>query len=446
MPYHSFRSRGIRVTGAVFLVWLSLALPAFAQAPSAGQPTSQSKWNDAVAALVEKIAASPGAPQAATLKINNISSLNAMDVSAIEQALESELSKHFHLVPAGTVATQITVTLSEGVNGYVCVARVRSADSEQTQMVLIPKQASEAGRERPAVSLERKLIWAQPQPFLDFALPEGVPATGPSLILLETSRIGFYKWRDGKWMAGKSVALASAAIPPRNARGMIWQSGEEIEMFAPGESCSAIAATLPELVCAGYPSTNPAVNWPLVTGGTKRQDAQFESNRDFFAGLVSVNGTVDDSVPGFYTAAAKATADGTDWLIAAVDGKARLYDGSKRLAATFSGWGDELATIDTGCDDSWQVLTTGAGDSLEADHIQMYDIRNYPQTQAPASSSGSQGEAVPPEAVALGQPLDFSGPILALWSSGDLRSARVVSLNLQTGMYEGSIISVSCGE
>lgn len=226
---------------------------------------------------------------------------------------------------------------------------------------------------------------------------------------------------------------------------MIWQSGEEIEMFVPGESCSGVVATLPELACAAYPSTNPAVDWPLVTGA-QRQDAQFESNRNFFAGLVSVDGTTESAIPPFYTGAARGTADGMEWLIAGVDGKASLFDSSKKLIATFSGWGDQVATIETGCDDSWQVLTTGTGDSMAPDHIQIYDIRSYPSSQTSARSTGSENETTPPEAVAVGQPLDFPGPILTLWPSADLKSARVVSMNLQTRMYEGSIVSVSCGE
>jgi len=399
-----------------------------------------------VAALVQKIAGIASASQPATLKIDNISSLNEMDASTIEQALESELGKRLQLVPQGTAATQITITLSEGETGYVWVAQVGSGTPEQTVMVSIPKQAGNSARaERPAMTLQRKLIWSQVQPFLDFDLPDGVAVNGPGMIVLEGSSVNFYSSVNGQWVAGKSIGLKPAIAPVRGARGMIWDSGEEIDMFVPGESCSGVVATLPELVCAAYPSTNPAGNWPLVAG-TEPQDAQFESNRNFFSGLATATGATESAVPAFYTAAAKATSNGTAWLVAGVDGKAQLFNGSKRLIATFSGWGDQVATVDTGCDDSWQVLTTGTGDSMEPDHIQIYDIRKYPQSQTSAQSTSSQSETTPPEAVAVGQPLDFSGPILAMWPSTDLKSARIVSLNLQTGMYEGSIISVSCGE
>ena len=68
---------------------------------------------------------------------------------------------------------------------------------------------------------------------------------------------------------------------------------------------------------------------------------------------------------------------------------------------------------------------TGTGDWTQPDHIQIYEIKGH-------------------QAVVIGQPLEFSGPILALWPGDDGKSARVVSRNLRTGMYEASIVSVAC--
>jgi hypothetical protein len=72
------------------------------------------------------------------------------------------------------------------------------------------------------------------------------------------------------------------------------------------------------------------------------------------------------------------------------------------------------------------VLVTGIGDWTVRDTLRIYRVADH-------------------QAVTVGQPLEFSGPILALWPTQDDKSARVVSRNLQTGMYEASIVSVSCG-
>jgi len=453
MPYDPIRRRLCLVASALFLAIFSLNPPDFARAQSAVQnETSRTqrdaaKWGGSVETLVDRIAALAQVSEPASLDISNISSLNADEVSAIAEALRTELGKRLHLVPDSEAKTQVIVTLSEGATGYVWVAQVRSGSAEQAAMVSIPKQAASVPRgERPAMSLQRKLVWSQPQPFLDFAAPDASVPGDTRMIVLEPTQIDFYISQNGNWVAQKPMLLQPAAPFPRDVRGMIWHSGGDFEMLVPGESCSGMAADAAQLSCAPYPSTNPLMNWPLVTGGPQREDAQFQSNRNFFDGLAALHGAQQSKLPPFYTAAVKSTSSGLVWLLAGLDGKARLYDSSEKLAATFSGWGDDVATIDTGCNDSWQVLASGAGDSAQPDHIQIYEIHNYPQSQSTSAPADSQAQIGPPEAVAVGQPLEFSGPVLALWASADLKSARVVSLNLQTGMYEGSIISVSCGQ
>ena len=72
------------------------------------------------------------------------------------------------------------------------------------------------------------------------------------------------------------------------------------------------------------------------------------------------------------------------------------------------------------------MLVTGAGDWTGPDRIQLYQIADK-------------------QANAVGEPLQFPGPILSLWPSADFQSARVVVHDLQTGMYEASIVSIGCG-
>ena len=49
------------------------------------------------------------------------------------------------------------------------------------------------------------------------------------------------------------------------------------------------------------------------------------------------------------------------------------------------------------------------------------------------------------KAVAMGEPIEFPGPTLAVWTTDDGKSARVISRNLESGLYEASIVSVACG-
>jgi hypothetical protein len=113
-------------------------------------------------------------------------------------------------------------------------------------------------------------------------------------------------------------------------------------------------------------------------------------------------------------------------VVAGLDGKAQLFMGTAEPAASFDGWGSDIASIDSGCGSAWQLLATGAGDWTQKDQIQLYEIRDR-------------------RAIPLGQPMELTGPILALWPGNDGKTARVISRSLDSGLYEASIVSVSCG-
>ncbi len=87
---------------------------------------------------------------------------------------------------------------------------------------------------------------------------------------------------------------------------------------------------------------------------------------------------------------------------------------------------ESYAAFASNCGSGPLTLGTGPGDWTEPDFIQAYGDKNQKDP--------------------IAQPIQFPGPILALWPSEDGKTARVVSRNLQTGAYEASIVSVSCGD
>jgi hypothetical protein len=401
---------------------------AYSQSATQTAPTLPSKWDVAVRTLAGKIADLADQSKPASLEVKNTSSLNATKVSAIGESLQAQLSQRLHLVAEPGAETQIIVTLSQGTAGYVWVAQVRSGSSERVAMVPVASEGEiQARGEQPAMSLQRKLVWSQREPFLDFAVPDATSTSASRIVILEPTRIISYQSGEGQWAPRVTIAVHPTAPLPRDARGTIWEGGGELEALLPGEACSGVSANILSLNCAPYPSRNPEMTWPVVAAGSKRVNTRFQSNRNFFDGLAPVQGQEDAKWPAFYTAAAMGGTDGASWLLAELDGKARLHDATGKASATFSGWGDDIAGVQTGCGPGSQVLVTGTGDWTQPDHIQMYEISDH-------------------QGVAAGEPIDFPGPILALWPSTDLKSARVVSRNLQTGMYEASIVSVSCSE
>ena len=79
------------------------------------------------------------------------------------------------------------------------------------------------------------------------------------------------------------------------------------------------------------------------------------------------------------------------------------------------------------CDDRSVALATGSGDWTQADFVQGYEI----------GTAKGQG------AMASGNPLEFKGPVTALWAMGG-GVARAVVQNLQSGNYEAHLVTATC--
>ncbi|MFZ3200032.1 MAG: hypothetical protein WA175_02655 [Candidatus Acidiferrales bacterium] len=342
---------------AAFLAVTSSA--SFAQLPS--------QWNDAVRALAEKIAAAAASAHSLALNTTNTSSLSAADVSGISSALIAELARrHFTILSPASPSpgdAQVLLTLSEGAEGYVWVAQIRrgTENGEQVAIVAAPGPAdSFPGAARKSLALSQKLIWRQPEKFLDFALLPADPSSSIRLVILDPEKLAFYAPGESQWQLQHVVRIPHSAPWPRDVTGEI--------------DASAGKASLPGVNCEGdfaRPETLQCVPVLQEKGSTTVADQeQLE-----------------------------------------IDGRAADFVGLGKVC-------DSFGPI---------LLVTGTGDWTVPDELRAYEVPGGPP-------------------VAIGQAIDFPGPILAHSPADDGKSARVVSRNLQTGMYEASIVSVSCGD
>lgn len=370
-------------------------------------------WNDAVRTLADKIFAALPAVHSIALDLNNISSLQAADAAEIRRSLEGELARRgIRAVAASSAEAQVKLTLSEGVEGYVWAAEVRHGDQLEMALVSAPRQSQSNSQTSAVMSVKRERIWAQAQPFLDFAV-DNVTSNELSSVFLEPGGLyGFQVTRSA--MVGLGGGTFPHFPPTRDPRGeIVSMDATTARAYVEGVNCSGSWGPAVRVDCDAKS--------PLLEG-----EYPFEAGRNYF-GAFEFAGGHGTNQKKFFTVAIDPTASSESrYILAELDGKSRLYDSSTSAAAVFDGWGDDIATISAGCDGGWQVLATGASDWTQPDQIQIYEIR------------GNQP-------IPAGQALHFPGPILALWPAGDEKSARVVSRNLQTGMYEASIVTIVCG-
>jgi hypothetical protein len=192
--------------------------------------TLPKSWNDAVAKLGDEVAAAMS-PTAVALSVENISSLDASKVAAIDAELRGQLQRHsFAFAPANTLAAQTAIrlqlSLSESAAEYVWVMQVLndSSDGASSPVIIVaaPKtDSAHVGADEQSLSLEKRFVWKQPDRFLDFALLKGPAAGESTLLVLEPKRVADYKSSAGGWQSSRSTVIPEAGVPSRDPQGTV---------------------------------------------------------------------------------------------------------------------------------------------------------------------------------------------------------------------------------
>ena len=252
-----------------------------AQQTPAAVPTD---WDAAVHDLVDQIIAIVAPPARIDLVVNNVSSLSPDNAATIGERLRAELNKrHYRLADAQTPDANLTVSLSEGTDGYLIVAQVQhgaSDKAEQVAMVSISRAAKKAERSG-GVSLEQMRIWDQPGAILDFALPPPAAGAMPEMIVLERGRLAFYSRQQDQWQLGQAVTIT----PTRS-----WLRAEQGHIDI-SQGLAMGSAGLPGIECQGDFANPPTIHCGFVSQDTQawiRGDASIPKDLDIGGDVASV--------------------------------------------------------------------------------------------------------------------------------------------------------------
>jgi hypothetical protein len=224
----------------------------------------------------------------------------------------------------------------------------------------------------------------------------------------------------GRWQPSQKMPVQHAAAWPRDLRGRIVLARDHLfDAYLPGVVCSSTATAPLAMTCRQ--GDDP---WPV--GATQR--AFFAPARNFFTGVLVPALGQQGSVAPFYSAAALPRSNYTLWVLARVDGTVHLLDGMNDIAMRGArDWGNGLAAVQSACGSGTQLLVTAAGDDSSPDVLRAFEIAGREPVEASA-------------------PLDFSGPIAALWTAADGRTAIAVAHNLKTGTYDAFELAITCGQ
>jgi hypothetical protein len=318
-------------------------------------------------------------------------------------------------VRAKDAASEVRLTLSQNLQGWLWVAEVQQGSETKVDMLAVAgSNAVAGGTSGPAITLHASTIYTQAAPILDLALL----GTGAEqhMVILEPEYVEVYTPAAGSWQLAKRYNVAHGHPYPRDVRGHIVPGVDHVfDAYLPGVACAATRTGQSwDLTLACNDSDDP---WPVAS-----QTTFYNSTRDFFTGVVMPG--FGPKLPPFYSAATLSRNGSDAFLFVDVGGAAHMLENnSHKLLIGARDWGSDIATVHSECGQGVQVLTSMAGWPT-SDSVRAYEIAGK-------------------EATPVSAPLSFDGIITAIWPGSDRSSATVV---VQRPQYEEAYgVSVVCG-
>lgn len=374
-------------------------------------------WDAPAADFARQVAALTG-PGTITLTITNRAALSADDAAAIRHAIERELRAAGITIRAKDADSDVHVTLSQNLHGWLWVAEVQEGSETRIAMLPITGTTSPgAALSPPTITLRVNLLFAQVAPILDVA----VLGTGndQQMVVLGSEDIKIYKQTAGSWQQTQTFPITHTQPFPRDLRGHIVPAADHpFDAYLPGMVCAATkTGNASDVAIACSESDDP---WPLVS-----QRAFCNSTRDFFTGVLTPG--FGAKVAPFYSAADLQRPNGAAFVFVDISGVAHILEGdSRKTIIGARDWGSDIAAVHSECGAGTQLLTSAAGWPA-SDSLRAYEISGH-------------------EATPVSVPWTFDGgSITALWTAGDGASATVVVEKQQENRYEAYSAVVACG-
>ena len=369
--------------------------------------------NGAAHSLARQTAAFAGPGQPVSVEYRNVSSLGAAELGQARSAFEAALKEAGLRVSDVAPVAELRLTLSENQSQYLLVEEARKGDERQVWMAAWTRAAPVAAA-LPGVALDRRLVWEQEEQILDVAFP------APGMLVLSPSKVTLYTRQNGAWEPRQAVPLAPGKLWPRDLRGRLRVTGASFQAFLPGMACGG--AVEPSLSMECRAGDDP---WVLESGSRATMLANFAVTRNHFDGRVATGTGLQKTIAPFYSAASAGEQNRPLWLLALVDGRTQIFDAWLEPVGAIASWGSDIAGTEASCGGGSQVLATRPGDTGEPDAIQAFAIVNR-------------------AALPLTAPVEFPGPVTALWPSS-ATSALAVARDPLTGRYAAYVITVVCG-
>ena len=402
---------------------------------------------DAARALARKVAYLLNSREGVNVRVRNLSSLSSDQMTSLSQTFERELQSRGHKVShddSSPVAVQLT--FSENLSGAIEIAELvengRSRFSfERVTLRAVPP--GDPGSQK--FTLMQELVWRQESPILDLKFLRPPEQNQQRIAVLSQKELSIYERQETTWALLKSLPIPPSGPQSRTPRGQLFQFSEN--------GNPRLIASFPKLFCSINPvapldspriecssdEQKELVGVSLLSAGPYLIDngAKWDASGTYFTGEIYAESGIRLHIKPFFSAgflALKSDEPSGLFIAAGIDGRARLLAHSDKELESLVGWGNEITTIHSTCDDVWHILASARKDWTEGDQITAYQVEEQ-------------------HIVALDRPVALPGPVLSLGSeqipsdaefAGTHDGAIATVRNLKTGEYEAYRISLAC--
>jgi hypothetical protein len=382
---------------AFYFTWIAIAL----LLPGS---LSGDSLEDGARALARKVASSVRGGTV-TFEVRNRSSLGAPEASSVEAAFQDELQRGGVKILAQPTGREVVLTISGNLTDYLGTAQVLREGHVETFIESLGHLAdAPSGQTHAAFALEKEFLFGQDVPMLDVLLFYDAGRAN----VLDPQGITSHEREGDHWKLTDNGRLPVRRTSLRELRGYMYFGMDDEAVHLPGELCTA-SMMRKGWSCRAYHEHVP------VRG-------------------VSSDILANKKTPAWVSAAQFEEAGSTRVVITGGDGVARLYEEGPNPVAQFSGWGSEIASLQNGCGNGWQLLVTSKTDHTKPDTVEAVEIQSHRAREV------SPAIELPGPVIALHTPTTRSADNVTEYGS-----AVAIVRNLQTGRYEAYRLTISCG-
>lgn len=341
--------------------------------------------------LARKLSARLSSGETPHFSGRNLSNLGSRDFLTARASFEHTLR---HAPNRAAHPVEIVFTISQNLHEYLLVAELQRPTDRIVEMLPYrPEPVANTAK----IVLDRRLLWEQENPILDTVVIED------RLLVLEPASLHLYARRASDWQPLEARAL-SPAVTVRDPRGRLQIAEANVTAYLPGVTCRG--------------SWSPALDVQCELSET-----EFSISGEPVKLIGGRNALASAGWPLFFSYGRIAEQLKPLFLLAEMDGRTHLYDSERRPAGVFEAWGSDFAVAEGGCAAARDILVTSAGDRETNDTIAAFEI-------------------VDRKPVQTSDPIEFPGPITALWPAPG--GGIAVAHNSTSGRYAAYSIAITC--